>query len=120
MTRKRKPVLTSIGLDLDKYKIGVDTLAGMPEFRLDKIASLFDDEKAGEETMAKSVQIALRLEPETLERIDKEVELFRANHPGVHYSRTDAVRAYIHKGLEADDAERRQGQPGYSSMKGTG
>jgi hypothetical protein len=52
----------------------------------------------------KGVQVAFRFEPDLVARIDGHAERLAAQHPGLRFTRADAVRALLTSAL--DSAER--------------
>ena len=45
------------------------------------------------------VQITIRIDEELAARLEKAVERFRIEHPGVKFDRSDAIRGALAKGL---------------------
>lgn len=52
-----------------------------------------------------TTQVAFRLDDEVIKRIDEYAKRLAGKTPGIQYSRTDAARALIVRGLDAADAE---------------
>ena len=59
--------------------------------------------KEDEEHMAKTEQVAIRMEEELLARIDAHVGAMGEQMPGATFTRADAIRALILKGLGANE-----------------
>jgi hypothetical protein len=59
--------------------------------------------KEDEEHMAKTEQVAIRMEEELLARIDAHVGVMGEQMPGASFTRADAMRALILKGLGASE-----------------
>jgi hypothetical protein len=51
------------------------------------------------------VQIALRIDPGLLDRIDGHIDRLRSDHPAVAWSRGSAIRDLMLKGLAVTQAE---------------
>lgn len=68
-------------------------------------AILMEDEA----NMSKTEQVAIRMEPELLERIDAHVEHMKSAMPGVNLSRADAIRALLLKALGDEPKKPRRG-----------
>ncbi len=54
----------------------------------------------------RSIQVAVRLAPDLLARVDGWLDAYRKAHPGLALSRSDAIRALVLRGLEAKGAKR--------------
>lgn len=48
----------------------------------------------------KSIQVAIRMTPDLLERLDAHVERMREAQPGLEPNRADAIRVLLAQGLE--------------------
>lgn len=59
--------------------------------------------KEDEEHMAKTEQVAIRMEEELLARIDAHVGVMGEQMPGASFTRADAIRALLLKGLGANE-----------------
>lgn len=62
-----------------------------------------------EERMAKSEQLAIRMDEDLVARIDAHMEQMQALMPGVKMTRADAIRALILKALGPEEKPKRKG-----------
>jgi hypothetical protein len=53
-----------------------------------------------------TTQVAFRLADRLLERIDRHVQRMAKEHPGIEFTRVDAVRALLTKALDGEEANR--------------
>lgn len=53
---------------------------------------------------AKSIQVAVRMTPDLLKRLDAHVERMREAQPGLEPNRADAIRVLLAEGLEQAEA----------------
>lgn len=58
-----------------------------------------------------TTQVAFRLDDEVVKRIDEYAKRLASKTPGIEYSRSDAARALIVRGLDAADSEADAGTP---------
>jgi len=82
-------------------------LAAHPEIAERTAAFLAGELPAvAEESTLETLSVAVRLDPETLARLDRFVEALRDAQPGVRFKRPDAIRLLLHRGFEAWEAGR--------------
>ncbi|NIS51208.1 MAG: hypothetical protein GWN94_08890 [Phycisphaerae bacterium] len=53
----------------------------------------------------KMVQVAISFDKELLDRVDEHVKLLRTRMPGIRIGRTDVIRMFVLKGLEAEEGK---------------
>jgi hypothetical protein len=66
----------------------------------DLVAIVGDDDE-----MKATIQIAIRVEPELAERIDRQVEAVKKEHPGMSVGRADIIRTATIKYLDITEAD---------------
>jgi len=60
----------------------------------------------------KTIQVAFRLPPNLLDRLDRHVVRMNAENPGLEFSRADAVRSLLTRSLDALEAPTKRGAKG--------
>ena len=87
-------------------------LLAHPEIAERTAAYLAGELPALEVSLTRSTHpMAVRLDGETIARLDRVAEHLRSTHPGMRVSRADALRLLVHRGLEAFEAGATLGPP---------
>jgi hypothetical protein len=91
----------------------VDGEAGTEDNRAAWVEILAADEK-GQTPMTpkaseRGVQLAFRVPAELVERLDAHAERLSREHPGLEFTRTDAVRTLLTRALDEIEGEKKRG-----------
>ena len=98
-------------LDLEKIRAGLAKLDALveahPELTSPEAQARLTAWLQTEETqhMPVSEKIFVRMDPELVNTIEQYAERMRAEHPGFHPTRSDAIRALLYKAIEQMQAE---------------
>jgi hypothetical protein len=76
----------------------------------DWIETLEADEKGSQMTKEPTTQVAFRLPDGLIARLDRHVERMGKEHPGLDFSRADAVRSLLTRALDQVEGAKRAGK----------
>jgi hypothetical protein len=76
----------------------------------DWIETLETDEKGSQMSKEPTTQVAFRLPDGLIARLDRHVERMGKEHPGLDFSRADAVRSLLTRALDQVEGAKRDGK----------
>jgi hypothetical protein len=76
----------------------------------DWIETLETDEKGSQMAKEPTTQVAFRLPDSLLTRLDRHVERMGKEHPGLDFSRADAMRSLLTRALDQIEGAKRGGK----------